>query len=330
MATGEILKGVREYEEEIRFMDAEWLREQFGFVSSGRLNVAKLIRNLIWQAYTKIRDGKRETIDSNIRGFWYTDIKPVLSRLGKETQGTRYSERMYDYLLEMVTVHRLFNYVDFGFVDETEGMKYIGRTNVHVVVFVEKDGLYPIVRRLAEKYDCVGVSTGGYPSILSGEYLVRGIARHTHLRHHFDVLSIVDYDANGWMIEREFLEQLELFDLKDYSVYRIVEPEHLSEEQIELSKYELKAGKKTDTWVEETGGLNGEAYGIEANALTSKQIEEIFLRHVGDRLQEPEEEAPNRLEVIERRLEAIEELMRTMLEQLGMGTEGERVADDDE
>ena len=65
MAAGEILKGVREYEEEIRFMDAEWLREQFGFVSSGRVNVAKLMRNLIWQAYTRIRDGKRETIDSN-------------------------------------------------------------------------------------------------------------------------------------------------------------------------------------------------------------------------------------------------------------------------
>ena len=118
--------------------------------------------------------------------------------------------------------------------------------------------------------------------------MVRGIARHTHLRHHFDVLSIVDYDANGWMIEREFLEQLELFDLKDYSVYRIVEPEHLSEEQIELSKYELKAGKKTDTWVEETGGLNGEAYGIEANALTSKQIE-VLRAHPTVRFHSPDD-----------------------------------------
>ena len=314
MATGEILKGVREYEEEIRFMDAEWLREQFGFASSSRLNVAKLIRNLIWQAYTRIRDGKRETIDSNIRGFWYTDIKPVLSRLGKETQGTRYSERMYDYLLEMVTEHRLFNYADFGFVDETEGMKYIGKTNVHVVLFVEKDGLYPIVRRLAQKYGCVGVSTGGYPSILSAEYLIRGIAQYTHLRHHFDILSIVDYDPNGWEIETEFMEQLQVFDMKDLSLHQIVHPKHLSEEDIELSKYQLKAEKKTERWIEATGGLNGEAYGIEANAFTAKLMEDIFVGHVGGRLSEVEEEPPSRLEEMEKRLEVIEELLRQLLE----------------
>ena len=323
MTTKSVFSGIKTYDEEIRSMDAEWLRKEFGFVSSGRLNVAKLIRNLIWQAYTRIRDGKRETIDSNIRGFWYTDVKPVLSRLGLETQGRTYTERVYDYMLEMVTEHRLFNYVDFGFVDETEGMKYIGKTNVHVVLFVEKDGLYPIVRRLAQKYDCVGVSTGGYPSILSAEYLIRGIARYTHLRHHFDVLSIVDYDPNGWIIEKEFVEQLQMFDMKDYSLHQIVHPKHLSEEQIELSKYRLKAVKKTESWMKETGGIDGEAYGIEANAFASKQIEEIFLGHVGERLRELEEKAPkaSRLEEIEKRLEVIEELMRRMLEKMGMEEE---------
>ena len=323
MASGEILKGVREYEEEIRFMDAQWLREQFGFASSGRLNPARLIRNLIWQAYTRIRDGKRDPIDSNIRGFWYTDIKPALSRLGLQTHGRKYSERVYEYLLEMVTEHRLFNYVDFGFVDENEGMKYIGKTNVHVVLFVEKDGLYPIVRRLAEKYDCVGVSTGGYPSILSAEYLIRSITEHTHLRHHFDVVSIVDYDPNGWTIEREFMEQMWTFDMKDMTLHRIVHPRHLSEEQIELSKYRLKASKKTEEWMEATGGLNGEAYGVEANAFTPKLIEEIFVGRVGQRLNEVRQEVPSRVEEIERRLGVIEELMRRMLERMSMGAERE-------
>ena len=67
MVSKNILSGIREYEREIRYMDAEDLRSEFGFVSSDRLNVAKLIRNLAWQAYTGIRDGKREKIDSNIR-----------------------------------------------------------------------------------------------------------------------------------------------------------------------------------------------------------------------------------------------------------------------
>ena len=323
MGTEGILAGVREYEREIRYMSAGELRSEFGFASSERVNIAKLIRNLIWQAYTRIRDGKREKIDSNIRGFWYTDVKPVLSRLGFKTHGRRYTERVYDCLLKMVTEHRLFNYADFGFVDETEGMKYIGKTNVHTILFVEKDGLFPIVRRMAEKYDCVGLSTGGYPSILSAEYLIRGISRYTHLRHRFDILSVVDYDPNGWIIEKEFVEQMSVFEMRDYRLWQIVSPKRLSEEQIEMGKYKLRSGKKTESWMAETGGVNGEPFGIEANAFTPKQIEEIFLGYVGDRLkkvEEPEEREAGRLEEIERRLDVIEELLRRILEQIEVGS----------
>ena len=48
MGTKDIFSGIKTYDEEIRYMDAEWFRKEFGFASSGRLNVAKLIRNLIW------------------------------------------------------------------------------------------------------------------------------------------------------------------------------------------------------------------------------------------------------------------------------------------
>jgi len=212
------LEGIKEFEKEIRLMTEADLRQEFAFASSGKPNVTKVIRSLIWQAFTRIRDGLREPISTNIRGFWYTDAKPVLSRLGLETDGRAYTERLYQCLLELVTERRLFNYADFGFIDETAGMKVIGRSNVQVIVFVEKDGLFPIVEAIAKKYDCVGVSTGGYPSILSSEYLVRGISRTTHLRHHFDLYSIVDYDPNGAIIEREFCRQLALFDMKDQTV----------------------------------------------------------------------------------------------------------------
>jgi len=318
MASQGVLNGIQEYEDEIRYMSAAELAREFCFASSSNVNVAKLIRNIIWQAFTRIRDGKREKIGSNIRGFWYTDVKPVLSRLGKETQGRRYTERLYDYLLEMVTQHRLFNYADFGFIDETAGMKYIGQSNVHVILFAEKDGLFPIVRAIAEKYDCVGLSTGGYPSILSAEYLVRGISRYTHLRHHFDTLSIVDYDPNGYIIEREFCQQVSLFDMKDMRLWPIIRPDHLTSEQIELCKYSLTDTKKTETWMEETGGIGGEPYGIEANAFTPKQIEEIFLSCVGERLRPVEErkedDGADRLQQIEERLDRIEDVLEQILE----------------
>jgi len=314
------LDGIKECEKEIRSMTAEELKREFRFVSSVEVNVAKLLRSLIWQAYTRIRDGKRERIGSNIRGFWYTDVKPVLSRLGFETQGETYTEKVYDALLDMVTERRLFNYADMGFIDETAGVKVVGKSNVQVIVFVEKDGLFPIVQSLAKRYDCVGVSTGGYPSILSAEYLVREISRTTHLRYHFDLYSIVDYDPNGAIIERESCRQLSLFDMKDQTVWPLISPEYLSAEQIALCRYSLAPGKKRDSWMAETGGVNGEPYGIEANAFTPNQIEGIFHGLVEGKLK-PVETAPgpedaDRLGKIESRLDRIEEILKRILEEM--------------
>jgi len=324
------LDGIKECEKEIRSMSAEELRREFRFVSSPDVNLTKLIRSLIWQAFTRIRDRQREPIGSNIRGFWYTDVKPVLSRLGLETQGDAYTEKMYDALLEMVTERRLFNYADMGFIDDTAGVKLIGKTNVGVIVFVEKDGLFPIVEAMAKKYDCVGVSTGGYPSILASEYLVRGISRTTRVRYHFDLYSIVDYDPNGAIIEKEFSRQLSLFEMKDQTVWPLINPDYLSAEQIGLCRYRLASGKKTDSWMAETGGVNGEAYGIEANAFTPSQIEETFLGLAKEKLR-PVEETPgpgdtDRLERIEGRLDRIEgrfDRVEEILEKILEGISGE-------
>jgi len=311
------LDGIVECEKEIRSMPAEELRRVFRFASSAGVNLTKLIRSLIWQAFTRIRDRQREPIGSNIRGFWYTDVKPVLSRLGLQTQGEAYTEKMYDALLEMVTERRLFNYADMGFIDETAGVKLVGKTNVQVIVFVEKDGLFPIVEAFAKKYDCVGVSTGGYPSILSSEYLVRGMSRYTHVRYHFDLFSIVDYDPNGAIIEKEFSRQLSLFDMKDQTVWPLINPDYLTAEQIALCRYSLAPGKKTDSWLAETGGVNGEPYGIEANAFTPNQIEGIFLGLVEGKLKPVEPPEPgdtDRLQKIEERLDRIEEVLKKILE----------------
>ncbi len=199
-------------------------------------------------------------------------------------------------------------------------MKLVGKSNVQVIVFVEKDGLFPIVEAIAKKYDCVGVSTGGYPSILASEYLVRGISRYSHARYHFDVYSIVDYDPNGAIIEKEFSRQLSLFEMKDQTVWPLINPDYLTAEQIALCRYKLASGKKTDSWMAETGGVNGEAYGIEANAFTPNQIEGIFLGLVEGKLkpvEPPEPEDTDRLQKIEERLDRIEEILRRILEGMG-------------
>ncbi len=92
LLTGE---GIRNYPQDLRELSAEELRRLFAFASSGKINATRVIKNLIWQAYTAIRDGRRAPIAGNLRSFWYTDIKPVLSRLGVPVEGRRATELVY-------------------------------------------------------------------------------------------------------------------------------------------------------------------------------------------------------------------------------------------
>jgi hypothetical protein len=85
-------EGIADYGQDLRSMSAEDLRRHFVFASSRRINATRVIKNLVWQAYTGIRDGRRAPIGGNLRSFWYTDVKPVLSRLGLPVEGRRYTE----------------------------------------------------------------------------------------------------------------------------------------------------------------------------------------------------------------------------------------------
>src|SRR2546428_13149348 len=89
-------EGIADYPQDLRQLSAEELRALFAFASSGRVNATRVIKNLIWQAYTMIRDGRRAPVAGNLRSFWYTDVKPVLSRLGLSVEGRRATELVDD------------------------------------------------------------------------------------------------------------------------------------------------------------------------------------------------------------------------------------------
>ena len=113
-------EGIADVAQDLRQLSATELRERFAFASSGKINTTRVIKNLIWQAYTAIRAGRRPPIAGNLRSFWYTDIKPVLSRLGVPVEGRRATELVYDAFVELVTHHHLFHYRDLGFLEETK------------------------------------------------------------------------------------------------------------------------------------------------------------------------------------------------------------------
>lgn len=273
-------EGIKDFDKDIRTMSRKELFEHFAFKKSRRLNVTSLIKNITWQVYTWIQKGKLPPVDGNIRSFWYVNVKPVLARLGLKVSGKKYTEKVYDTLVEMVTVLKLFRYADLGFLDERSHARVVGRANGNLILFVEKDGLFGLVKRLALQYDTIGIALGGFPSYLTTEFLLNDMGKVGLLKRPLRLFSIVDYDPSGYWIETEFARQLKDFGVKVASVHTLVVPKDLPSELVETCKYKLKKGARTENWLGVTGGIGGEAFGLEADALGAKRIQEAFEKAV--------------------------------------------------
>jgi|GEM_PF-1210241 len=272
-------EGITDYAQDLRQLSAAELLALFAFASSGKLNATRVIKNLIWQAYTAIRDGRRPPIAGNLRSFWYTDIKPVLSRLGVPVEGRRATELVYDAFVELVTQHRLFHYRDLGFLDEGAQTRAVGQTNGTVILFAEKDGRFALVRDIAQAYDATALALGGYPSSLATESLVHALQHAGVLGEPpaLQLFSVVDYDPSGYWIAREFAAQLHAFGVQEVTLHPLMRPERLTTEQVALGRYTLPTGSKTTNWVRETGGIDGEPYGLEADAFAPAVIRAAFV-----------------------------------------------------
>jgi hypothetical protein len=272
-------EGIADYAQDLRQLSAEELGRLFAFASSGKINATRVIKNLIWQAYTAIRAGQRPPLAGNLRGFWYTDVKPVLSRLGVPVEGRRATELVYDAFVELVTRHHLFHYRDLGFLDEGVQTRAVGQTNGTVILFAEKDGRFALVRDIAQAADATALALGGYPSSLATEALLSALQQAGVLAEPpaLQLFSVVDYDPSGYWIAREFAAQLKAFGVQEVTVHPLIRPEHLSAEQVALGRYALPKGSKTTNWVRETGGIDGEPYGLEADAFAPAIIQAAFV-----------------------------------------------------
>ena len=272
-------EGIADYAQDLRPLSAEELRALFAFASSGKINATRVIKNLIWQAYTAIRDGRRPPIAGNLRSFWYTDIKPVLSRLGVPVEGRRATELVYDAFVELVTRHHLFHYRDLGFLDEGAQTRAVGQTNGTCLLFAEKDGRFALVRDIAQAADATALALGGYPSSLATEYLVHALQHAGVLaeRPALQLFSVVDYDPSGYWIAREFAAQLHAFGVQEVTLHPLIRPERLTTAQVALGRYTLPKGSKTTNWVRETGGIDGAPYGLEADAFALDIIRAAFV-----------------------------------------------------
>jgi hypothetical protein len=273
--------GIIHLDKDLRRMTSQEVAKHFGAQSSGRVLLMPLIKNIIWQAYEQIKAGAEEPIEGNIRTFWYRWVKPVLSHLKDDDDAkTDPYDLMIKLFSEMVLELKLFHYSDFDFTDENWENRRIGTTRPEVLVFAEKTGWIRFLRELHEQQGVSILALGGYPSALTSEYTARDIGAALKPNSKLKLIGIVDYDPAGDLIAHAFQAQLAVTGLPNSILNTVIDPKHYSKEEIEIYKFPIPKKDKTklNQWLEKTGGIDGQAYGLESESMDRKKLKVLIDR----------------------------------------------------
>jgi hypothetical protein len=271
-------EGIAIFAEDMRSLNREALAEKLSSRNSGRIVLMKLIKSIIWQVYERIQSGQEPPLFGNIRTFWYRFVKPVLAKISDDEEiKTDPYEIMLRAFNEMIMEQRLFRYADFDFTDEGWEQRRLGTTRPDVLVFAEKTGWIRLLRRWHERWGVSILALGGFPSALTSEYTA------THLapligEKTVQLIGIVDFDPSGSLIASSFRGQLEASGLKVSEPRLLIEPKHYKDEELRMFAYPLPQSQKTklSNWLEETGGIEGEAMGLESESLPIERLEGLL------------------------------------------------------
>jgi hypothetical protein len=188
-------------------------------------------------------------------------------------------ETMLDMFNELVREHKLFRYADFGFDDNNWENRRIAKKMFNVVLFGEKVGWLRTLKAFYEKYGMNIIVLGGTPSLISTEYFVQHLSEVTSLEQKFYLISAVDYDPSGLIIANSFAEQLKDLGVKEVELINLISLENYTEREVKLFKYKVpsKHKKKVKKWIEATGGIDGKAYGLEADSMPRSRYRRLVL-----------------------------------------------------
>lgn len=288
--------GIRHFDELIHDQSKVWLISNFKHGSTKyKVNVTKLIRNIIWQTKERIETRDREPYTELIRTFWYTHIKPTLARVGALSNETDQYNQLVENLVYLVVENKLMSYADIGFRDENQTNRSVG-LNANVILFSEKIGHQSFLKEMSDLYQTSIISLGGQPSALNVEYFVRELKeKGVNIRRSFYLFGIVDYDPSGWIIRDAFVNHLQAFGIKNVKVTDMIHPDMLIPDEIKLAKYNIREKKETTkkntAWLREIRKLKYKnqiyldvrstskkrtIYGLEAESVSSKRIAEAL------------------------------------------------------
>ena len=262
----------------------------------GGLKDSELMRSLIMAEVVQVRQGAdRET--RTMRSVWYDHIKPVLSRLGVLNQKTRNGEavdwptKLSAYLAEIVR-DGLTTYEELLIIDGSrqrqvayeilvpvQNVPVVGAHFPWLILFTEKDTIWPVVEALASLYGVSAISGGGEPSLACTENTVLEILRSEayEVGQALVLLSLTDYDPAGYSIAVSQYQQL-LDTAHGVTVVHErlgLTPEQLTPDERAAKAYEPKE-KGLAKWYAETGGVDGQPLGLELDALRLSRLRAMF------------------------------------------------------
>lgn len=275
---------IEHFDAPIRAMDVSSIREHFSTKRSKRINVARLVKNILWQVYEQIETKQRPTVDGNLRSLWYSDVKPVLSRAGALRDTDAGYSLLSDLLVHLVN-QKLLSYRSFDFTDERYDDRRIGKQRRNVFLVAEKRGHWRWLKRMQKSHEVTIIALGGQPSLMSTEYFVAELKKaKINLTKTLPMFTVVDYDPAGESIAQSFIRQLKCFGVKKMKRIDLIKPSYMTKEQVELSCYRLSGEKREKAqaarWVELTGGVKGKPYGIQADAMPTEQLTEVFEKNL--------------------------------------------------
>ncbi len=297
--------GIRHYDKLIHDQPKEWLIKNFSpGATDYPINVARLIRNIVWQTRERIIQKEKPPLKELLRTFWYMYIKPTLSRAGALANKADQYAQLIANIVYMVKEIQVMRYKDIGFRDDNQAHRKVGG-NANIILFSEKLGHQAFLSEIADKYNVSILALGGQPSVLNSEYFVDTLKKaDINLQRSFYLFSIVDYDTSGWIIRDAFINNLKFYGIPHTRVTDLIHPDMLTPEEIKLARCIVKDPEtmrvKNNAWLKEIRKRNYRnqqyledaprqgkktIYGLQAESISGKRLteklEQVMLPLIG-------------------------------------------------